>query len=131
MMEDQNDIQMPENQSQIKSSTGLENNIAGLLCYLGTFITGIIFAILEKNSPIVKFHAMQSTVTFGGLGIASFVVDLVPFFGWFFSSLIQLLGFILWIVLMVKTYNKECFKIPIASNIAESLVEKFENTTNV
>ncbi|CAM4060837.1 DUF4870 domain-containing protein [Lederbergia lenta] len=129
-MEDQNNIHTQESPQQTKSSTGLENNVAGLLCYLGTFVTGIIFAILEKKSPFVKFHAMQSTVTFVGLGIAGYVVDYVPFFGWLLSSLISLLGFILWIVLMVKAYNNEWFKLPIASGIAESLVDKFGNTTN-
>ncbi|MEK3887503.1 DUF4870 domain-containing protein [Bacillus sp. FSL K6-3431] len=129
-MEDQQNIQPKDNPTYIKSSTGLENNIAGLLCYLGVFVTGIIFFILEKKSPFVKFHAMQSTVTFVGLQIAAYVVGFVPFFGGILGTLIQLLNLILWIVLMVKAYNKELFKLPIASSIAESLVVKFENKTN-
>lgn len=124
-MDDKTDVQ-----TQVKSSTGLEDNIAGLLCYLGTFVTGIIFFMLEKKSPFVKFHAMQSTVVFLGIWIGVYVADFIPFIGWLVSSLISLLGFILWIVLMVKAYNKELYKLPIASSIAESLIEKFNNQSN-
>ncbi len=42
-----------------KSSTGLEQNIAGLLCYVLGWITGIIFYILEKENEFVRFHAMH------------------------------------------------------------------------
>jgi uncharacterized membrane protein len=45
----------PENQST--RGTGLQPNIAGLLCYLLGWITGIIFLIIEKEDKFVKFHA--------------------------------------------------------------------------
>lgn len=126
-MEDKNEVFPPNNQ---KSSTGLEENIAGLLCYLGTFITGIIFTILEKDSRFVKFHAMQSIVVFVSLWIAGLVLDFVPFIGWLLSMLVSFLGFVLWIVLMVKAYNHERIRIPIASDIADTLLESFNGKTN-
>ena len=33
-----------------KSSTGLQPNVAGLLCYLFGWITGLIFLLIEKES---------------------------------------------------------------------------------
>ena len=39
------------------SSTGIDPKVAGLLCYLGMFITGILFLVIEKKSRFVKFHA--------------------------------------------------------------------------
>jgi len=51
------------------SSTGLKPNVAGLLCYLGVWVTGIIFLIIERKNKLVRFHAMQSLVTFGILHI--------------------------------------------------------------
>lgn len=125
-MDNNNQTPIPHNEAPKKSSTGLDENLAGLLAYLGTFITGIIFSILEKESSFVKFHAMQSTVIFVGLGIISFVVDYIPFIGWLLNLGISFLIFILWIILMVKAYQKEWFKVPIASTIAENLVEKFD-----
>ena len=57
------------------STTKLEPNIAGLLCYLGVWITGIIFLIIEKRDKFVRFHAMQSVIVFGFLAIASAVLS--------------------------------------------------------
>lgn len=48
-----------------KSSTGLDENIAGALAYVLGFVTGIFFLVVEKNSKFVKFHALQSTIVFG------------------------------------------------------------------
>lgn len=127
-----NNNQTPISQDELppKSSTGLDDNLAGLLCYLGTFVTGIIFSILEKDSAFVKFHAMQSTVTFVGLGIISYIASYIPFIGWLFNLCLSFLMFILWVILMIKAYQKEWFKIPIASAIAENLVQNFDNKTN-
>jgi len=47
-----------------KSSMNLEENVAGALCYVIVWITGIIFFFLEKENKTVRFHAMQSILTF-------------------------------------------------------------------
>jgi len=101
-----------------KSSLGLEENIAGLLCYLLGFITGIIFLVLEKESSFVKFHALQSTIAFGGLFIVSLVLGFIPFLGWLIDLLISLFSLVLWIICMVKAYQGEMFKLPVAGEIA-------------
>jgi hypothetical protein len=31
-----------------KTSTGMQENVEGLLCYLGSWITGLIFFIIKK-----------------------------------------------------------------------------------
>lgn len=113
-----------------KSSTGIDEHIAGLLCYLGTFVTGLIFTLLEKKSPFVKFHAMQSLVTFLSLWIAYLILDVIPLVGWFLRTLVSLFGLALWIVLMIKAYQKELYKLPVASDIAETLMKKFDQSTN-
>ena len=40
----------------------MSSNVAGLLCYILGFITGIIFLVIEpyKNDKFVRFHAFQS-----------------------------------------------------------------------
>ena len=125
-MDKQNQSPIPTDDSAPKSSTGLDENLAGLLCYVATFVTGIIFLLLEKDSAFVKFHAMQSIVTFAGLGIISFVIKGIPFIGWLLSLCISFLILFLWIILMIKAYQKELYKLPIAGAIAENLVEKFD-----
>src|SRR5580693_10690408 len=47
---------------------GLAENVAGLLCYVLGWLTGIIFILIDKR-PFVRFHAAQSIVVFGALTV--------------------------------------------------------------
>jgi uncharacterized membrane protein len=107
-----------------KSSTGLDENIAGALSYVLGILTGIIFFILEKESAFVKFHAMQSIIVFGVLWIASIILGMIPFIGGIFSLLLGLIGFVVWIVCIFKAYKGEWFKLPIVGDIAEEQSKK-------
>ena len=104
------------------STTQLEPNVAGLLCYLAGWITGIIFLVIERKNKFIRFHAMQSIVTFGFLTIASILFSALPFVGNFFAIAIGILSLILWIVLMVKAYQGELYRLPVAANIAEGIL---------
>jgi len=102
-----------------KTSLGIPENIEGLLAYLFGWLTGIIFYLLERKSKFVRFHAMQSLITFLALTLISFFLTLIPFVGWMLGILVDLLSFILWIVLMIKAYQGEKFKLPVVGEIAE------------
>jgi uncharacterized membrane protein/ribosomal protein L40E len=104
------------------STTSLEPNVAGLLCYLAGWITGLVFILIEKENKFVRFHAMQSIVTFGALTVLYVVLSVLSSILWFFWILyapLGILGLVLWIVLMVKAYQGERFKLPIAGDFAE------------
>ena len=104
-----------------KTSTGLQENVAGLLCYLGWWITGIIFLILEKDNKNIKYHAWQSIFAFGGITVILIILDIIGFIIWPFFIIyyiVWLIGVILWIVSMVKAYQGQTFKLPIAGDIA-------------
>jgi uncharacterized membrane protein len=105
-----------------KSSTGLDQNVAGLLCYVVGFITGIIFLVLEKDNKFVKFHAMQSIFVFGGLVVVNLVLSVIPIIGWLVGLLLNLLIFVLWIVLMVQAYQGKQYKLPFIGDLAEKQV---------
>lgn len=109
-----------------KTSTGLQQNVAGLLCYVVGWITGIIFLILEPNNKFVRFHAVQSIVVFGAYTIVSVVIGWIPFIGWIIAGILGLIAFILWIVLMVKASQGQMFKLPIAGNIAENQIKSMK-----
>jgi uncharacterized membrane protein len=102
-----------------KTSMGLQENIASLLCYLGFWVTGIIFIMLEQNSKTVRFHAFQSIIVFGALNLAYYVFWFVPFFGWIINSLLGALTFILWVVLIVRTYQGQKWKLPVIGDLSE------------
>jgi uncharacterized membrane protein len=111
----------------VKTSMNIEENIASMLCYIGVWVTGLIFYLLEKENKTVKFHAMQSLLTFIGVFIVYFVIFFltwfVPFM-WMLSILFGLLVFILWIILVIKAYQGEKFKLPIIGDIAEKEAQK-------
>ena len=110
-----------------ESSTGMKTNVAGLLCYVGFWITGIIFLVIEKKSPIVRFHAAQSLLTFGFISILSAALGSIFWHIWFLGGVLKFIigtgAFILWVVLMVKAYNGEMYRLPIAGDIAAGIAK--------
>lgn len=113
-------------------SEGLQENVAGLLCYLLGWVTGLIFLLIDKR-PWVRFQAAQSIVVFGGLTVIRIALWMMAsmlggMLGWsLFGGLILLtglLGVILWILLMVKAYQHADFRVPIAADLADGLVKK-------
>ncbi|MCX7921688.1 MAG: DUF4870 domain-containing protein [Clostridia bacterium] len=107
-----------------KTSSGLNENVAALLSYLFAAVGGLVFILIEKENRFVRFHAMQSLLTFGGLWIASIVARFVPGLGGLLGVLIGLAQFVLWIVCMVKAYKGEWFKLPVVGDIAEQQINK-------
>ena len=104
------------------TSTGLSPNIAGLLCYVGVWISGIIFLVLERRNKFVRFHAAQSIVVFGIITVAGIILGQIPVVGVAFSSIIGIIGFIVWIIMIVKASNGEWYKLPWAGDVAEKIV---------
>lgn len=102
-----------------KTGTGLPRNTAAALTYVLGWLTGIIFLLIEKDK-FIRFHAMQSIITFGLLTVLSFV----PVIGWILSPVIMILGFILWLILIFKAYQGEEFKLPWVGDFAQKQVRK-------
>ncbi len=105
-----------------KSSTGLAENVAGLLCYVLGWISGLVFVLIEKENKFVRFHAIQSIYVFGVLTIASIILGWVPFIGAVIAWLISVFGLVLWIILMIRAYQGTRFKLPWAGDFAEKKV---------
>ena len=114
-----------------KTSTGMEANVAALVSYALGWITGLVFFIIEKDNKFVRFHALQSIVVFGALSVLGIAISIIfkiflmlrLYFLFQFitlvSNLIWLAALILWIILMIKAYQGEKFKLPVAGDIAE------------
>ena len=102
-----------------KSSTGMQENVAGLLCYLLGWITGLIFLLIEKESKFVRFHAIQSIVVFGAYTVLSIILRLIPVIGWILGIILGIVAFIIWIIMMVKAYQGLKYKLPVSGDIAE------------
>jgi uncharacterized membrane protein len=104
-----------------KATFGLDENIASALTYVLGFVTGIIFILMEKENKTVRFNAMQSIIVFLGLFIVFIVVSFIPFIN-MLTILIWLVEIVLWLVLIIKSYQGEKFKLPVVGDMAENYV---------
>jgi uncharacterized membrane protein len=113
-------------------SVGMTDNMAGALCYLFGFITGILFLVLApyNQDRNIRFHAFQSIFLNIAWVILWIVVSIVlipfrmiPFLGIFIAivlnTVLGLGGLILWLYVMFKTYNGEKIVLPMVGPMAE------------
>jgi uncharacterized membrane protein len=118
----------------VMSQPQMSENVAGTLCYVLGWVTGLIFFFIDRR-PYVRFHAAQSIVVFGGLQVIWFIIATFSgmsfiggvggiSFSWVLFRLLDLLGFVLWIVLMIKAYQGSRFRVPYAADISERIFGK-------
>ncbi|WP_018704202.1 MULTISPECIES: DUF4870 domain-containing protein [Sporomusaceae] len=102
-----------------KTSVGLSANTAAGLCYLLGWLSGIVFLLLEKENKFVRFHAMQSLVTFGSLMVISLMAHLLPFIGMLISIVIGPATLFVWLLMMYKGFQGERYSLPFFGELAE------------
>jgi len=102
-----------------KTSIGLAENIAGLLCYVLGWISGLVFLLLEQENKFVRFHAIQSIIVFAIIMILGLILGSIPFVGTVLAWIVSMVGVVFWIVLMIKAYQGNKYKLPWAGNLAE------------
>ena len=98
---------------------GSTSNVVAVLAYLGGALTGIVVLLVEKKDQFVRFHAMQSTVTFLVVLVANLLLRNIP--------VVRGLAYIpfgvavtaIWILLMVKAFMGERYKLPYIGDFAE------------
>jgi len=133
----------PVQTAPAKSSTGLDENLAALLSYVAGWVSGLIFFLIEKDSRLVRLHAMQSLLLSAvGLviGIALWFLSIISFLivsqvsgalSFLISVIVGLVAFVLGIgiliaviVSLIKAYQGQYFKLPIIGNLAEKFSAK-------
>ena len=105
---------------------GLENNVAGMLAYV-TIIPAIIFLVVApyNQNRFVRFHSFQSIffgVAWFALSIIISVVAAIPVLGWLtllLWPLLGLAGLVIWVLLLVKAYGNQMWKLPVIGDLAE------------
>lgn len=136
-------MQNPPPVQTTKSSTGLDENIAALLSYVFGWVSGLIFFLMEKDSRLVRFHAMQSILFNLSFGVLAFVLWIILFIFFMILSqvsealtaLVGILSMLLWLALilgvmiawvlcLVKAFQSQYFKLPIIGNLAEKFSTK-------
>lgn len=113
----------PETRPPAAGGSGLEPNVAGALSYLLGPITGVLFLLIDKERPFVRFHAMQSivlsvawVVAWIVLAVVGAILGVVPVLGWIIGTLLSLavavLGLVLWLYLMFQAFQGNEWEIP-------------------
>ena len=107
-------------------AAGLADNVAGMLSYL--LIPAIVFLVLEPYNKrrFIRFHAFQCiflAIAMTVLQIALGILWQIPFLGWavFFLlwPLVSLAELIVLIILLLKAYQGQMFKLPVIGDMAE------------
>lgn len=119
-----NETEEQKSDQQTKTSTGLDQNVAGLLSYVAGIITGVVFLLLEKENRFVRFHALQSIFITIVAIVLNTVVGWIPIIGWLLGLLLYPLELALWIVLMVKAYQGQYFKLPWIGDMVDQQLNK-------
>jgi uncharacterized membrane protein len=117
---------MPEQNPSVVNQSGLSDNAAGGLAYV-TIIPAIVFLIVEpfNRNSFVRFHSWQSiflAIAYVAVDFGMIILRRIPFFGWltlFMWPLVGLGFFIIWIIVLIKAFNGERFKLPIIGQLAE------------
>lgn len=113
-----------------KSSTGMDANVAALIAYVLTWLTGLIFFLIEKESRFVRFHAMQAILLGVGIVVLYFALMIFQFVLLAVSDTLGLLFSFLWLIVplaiiglivlcCVKAYQGQMFKLPLIGDMAE------------
>lgn len=117
----------PPAQMQMQAAAPMADNVAATLCYVLGLVTGIIFLVLApyNRNPIIRFHAFQSIflhvacIVFW-IAVRIIMLDILHmYFLFFLTSLIWLAFFLLWIVLLLQTYQGKTIVLPVIGPLAQ------------
>jgi uncharacterized membrane protein len=110
------------------ANPGLSENTASALCYILGFITGIIFLVLApyNTNRRVRFNAWQSIF----LNVAALIIDWglsiilhgilhLWVLGGVLMGLVHIFWLVVWIYMLVTTFNGRTTRLPIIGDLAE------------
>jgi len=97
-----------------KQSTSVPQGIAGLLTYFIPFVGGLIFLFLEKESRLVRFHAVQSILLW------IFFIILSAIFSWMplLNVLLWIFILVVWLFIMYQALIERMYELPFIGRIA-------------
>jgi uncharacterized membrane protein len=110
-----------------KDNTSLDPKVIATLAYFLFIVSGIILFSTSKDR-FVRFHAMQSILFTGLIAILYVFFTIFGMLFWILLAPISLLTwaviFATWIVLMIKAYQNEYFKLPFIGKLAEKFIRQ-------
>ncbi len=115
----------------VVAAAPLAENVAGMLAYF-TIIPAIIFLLVEpyNRNKFVRFHSFQClfvavalVVIDVVLMILAAILHIIPVIGWMVTAALwpiySLAVLLLWVLLVIKAYQHQVYKLPIIGDLAE------------
>jgi uncharacterized membrane protein len=118
----------PPKTPQVPQTTGLQENIASLLCYVLWWISGIAFLVLEPKNKNIKFHAWQSIIISVPFFVLAIIFSAIPFI-WFIGTILWVLGWLLLLYVGLMAYQGKKVVVPYAGPLAEKWAEQPPGTS--
>ncbi len=108
-----------ETQTPVEKPYKLDANIEAMLCYLPfiSLFTSIGVLMMEKENKFVRFHAIQG-VLFSLVYVVLSMGFTLTFVLAFLVPLLNLAAFVVWMLMIYKTYNNEEYELPVLGKIA-------------
>ncbi len=108
----------------IQGSKISKRNFFAALSYLFGFLSGFVVLFAVKKDSFVRFHALQSVMTFLSLLVITVVFELIPGIGAYLGAIAVLISFILWLVLLIAALQGKQYKLPwIGESVEKQLAE--------
>jgi len=106
--------------------------VAATLAYLAGPFSGVLILLAERTNSYVRFHAWQSVIGLGGLGVivtllmvlafGSVIVSATAFRVLLIASWVAWAAWIaVWALCLFKAFTRRRWKLPIAGTYAERL----------
>jgi uncharacterized membrane protein len=121
--------------SNAPSSTGLDPNLAAALAYLAGPFSGALILLVERANGFIRFHAWQSILGLGGIGVLSaatlvlsFATLLISPFAFTvmyrFSEIVAILWVVVWAICLVKAFRGSRWEMPLVGRYAARLAAR-------
>jgi uncharacterized membrane protein len=128
----QYEVPMPGLHYVDPGSYEIGSRFAAFLSYSSLWLTGLLFLLFEHRNRLVRFHALQSLLFFGGVNVLyilliSIMVNGIPFLvgpAIFAFVLLNVVAFVAWIVGMVGAIRGKYVKLPFVGDLAERYVSR-------
>lgn len=113
----------------------MDGRLAAALCYVGFWLTGLLFVLFVRENKFIRFHAMQSLLFFGGVNVLFvFFISIFSrhFFFFHFLNGFAILAFVLlniiatvaWLVGLFSALSGKYTKLPFVGDYAERFANK-------
>jgi uncharacterized membrane protein len=115
------------------SSTGLSPHTASILVYAAAWLSAVIFLILERDSRLVRFHALQATYAFGFLCLLAVGCGALTVLSAFWSraafqffaiasEVAWVATVVIWLITLVCVARNAAWRMPVVARFADRRV---------